>query len=415
MDWTDVEEIKEGQLRSCRKIKSISIPNSVTKMGNRAFEHCRSLQSIKISNTSSITIIPPYSFHYCRNLQKIELPDALTEIGDCAFHNCVRLTSIIIPKSVRKIGHSAFYSNKVLHSISIPDGVTKIETDTFANCSALRSIIIPSSVKEIGAYAFSFCRSLYYVYIPTLIESIREGAFLGCWSLRCIVLPPQMSNLSGDVFENCEALFGRRHRDHHSTEHWLRMRFDNLPLHEACYDPNLTLERLSSLLINYDHIMTESWKDDMDMTALHILCCNPNATPQMIRVLKQARPQEVDCTNISGSLPLGIFLMSKNILSQKELEISPMDHFTEWTHQRHALSLDILSLVDHDRPPVEPNQIMEALLAFGLKGNVLDGLLEFLPEKDFCVSLIVTAASKPQCGLDALFLLAMKQPNSFCQ
>lgn len=430
MNWTSVTEIKHEQFKACKKkkIKSITIPNTVVKIGNSAFQHFHSLESITIPN--SITILPPKTFFYCRNLTHVKLPNSLTAIGDEAFHNCVRLTSIDIPPFVNKIGRSAFYCNKVLLSITIPDGITQIKSDTFADCSSLRSVIIPSSVTEIEPYAFAFCRSLYYAYVPSSIQAMGEGAFLGCWSLRCIALPSHLRNdLKGDVFENCEALLSRPHDDdddYNSTEEWLMKRFENLQMHQACYDPNVTMESLSCLINNdfgFDINTRGSFNDDnqlpkdaMNMTPLHILCCNPNATPEMIRMLKMAYSQDLERTcngTCNVSAPLEMYLMSKAILSQKELEITPLDNFTEWSHQRHALRTEIMTVMGNDSYNTYSNRHLQIvdLLKIGLKADIVVGLLEFLNHKQYDLSSIISAASLPQCGLDVLYLLALKQPN----
>ena len=85
------------------------IPNSVTNIGDKAFEDCKSLVSIKI-------------------------PNSVTYIGDKAFWKCISLNSINIPNSVTNIGNFAFSWCKSLTSINIPDSVTYIGKDAFGEC-----------------------------------------------------------------------------------------------------------------------------------------------------------------------------------------------------------------------------------------------------------------------------------------
>ena len=86
---------------------SITIPNSVTSIGNSAFSGCTSLTSITIPN--SVTSIGPVAFGYCSSLTSITIPNSVTSIGNYAFEYCSSLTSITIPNSVTSIGGHAFY------------------------------------------------------------------------------------------------------------------------------------------------------------------------------------------------------------------------------------------------------------------------------------------------------------------
>ena len=90
----------------------------------------------------------------------VTIPDSVTSIGDSAFSECENLTSITIPDSVTSIGGWAFEWCTNLTSITIPDGVTSIGDSAFRGCSNLTSITIPTSVKNIGKSAFDGCESL---------------------------------------------------------------------------------------------------------------------------------------------------------------------------------------------------------------------------------------------------------------
>ena len=87
-------------------LKSITIPNSVTVIGDYAFAECSYLWSVRIGN--SVTTIGAYAFSECYNLISITLGDSVTTIGSNAFYGCRELSSIIIPNSVTSIGRSAF-------------------------------------------------------------------------------------------------------------------------------------------------------------------------------------------------------------------------------------------------------------------------------------------------------------------
>lgn len=137
---------------------SVSIPNSVTSIGDAAFASCHTLTSINIPD--SVTSIGDYAFTDCTSLETIIIPNSVTSIGSSAFSDCSKLTSVTIPNSVTSIDYRAFYNCASLENIIIPDSVTSIGNRAFSDCTSLTSIIIPDSVTSIGSSAFSGCDSL---------------------------------------------------------------------------------------------------------------------------------------------------------------------------------------------------------------------------------------------------------------
>ena len=143
-------------------LKNITIGNSVTSIGNKAFYHCSSLTSITI-------------------------PNSVTYIDQGAFYDCSSLTSITIPNSVSSIGNATFYGCSRLKSIEIPGSVTSIDEYAFYGCSGLSSITIPNSVISIGNYAFYGCSRLKSIEIPGSVTSIGNATFRGCSVLTSMV------------------------------------------------------------------------------------------------------------------------------------------------------------------------------------------------------------------------------------
>lgn len=110
----------------------------------------------------------------------VTIPDSVTAILDRAFANCFQLTNISIPNSVTSIGFSAFEHCTSLKSITLPSSLRNISMFLFHNCSQLTTIQIPDSVPSIQDYAFGNCISLETIHIPVSVTSIGNRAFAGC-------------------------------------------------------------------------------------------------------------------------------------------------------------------------------------------------------------------------------------------
>ena len=158
-----------------RKTGTVIIPNTVTSIGNYAFQYCI-LTSITIPN--SVTNIGNYAFYNC-SATSIIISNSVKSIGDYAFSHCYYITSIIIPDSVTSIGNYTFQASPRLTSITIPNGVTNIGDYAFSLCNGLTSITIPNSVTNIGKYAFQYC-SLTSITIPDYVITIGNYAFQNC-------------------------------------------------------------------------------------------------------------------------------------------------------------------------------------------------------------------------------------------
>ncbi len=169
--------ILAGAFAEHAELTGITIPDSVTHIGDYAFSDCRNLTGVAIPD--SVTSIGNFAFYYCENLTDVTIGNGVTSIGDGAFFGCESLTNVTIPDSVTSIGDYAFAYCDSFTSITIPDNVTSIGEGVLACCASLTDVTIPDSVTSIGDYAFSYNKNLTCVTIPDSVTRISDNAFEG--------------------------------------------------------------------------------------------------------------------------------------------------------------------------------------------------------------------------------------------
>lgn len=250
-------------------IEQVTIPDTVTKIGNEAFLHCENLQWVKIAEGSKLKNIGAGAFSYDTKLDSIDLPDTVTNIEVNAFAGCSSLSEIKLPNMIKQIDENAFldcdkissinipksiidyslddsnwlknYSIKLgkifgksegvndtlkkvsfedgvtdltyqvcsglagLENVEIPDSVTKIHDSAFYDCPNLKQIVIPDSVTSIGSSAFGKT-GLTSVTIPDSVTEMSKSIFEECTQLSSVKLPAKLTTIPGRTFYGCSAL-----------------------------------------------------------------------------------------------------------------------------------------------------------------------------------------------------------------
>ena len=205
--------------------KNTIIPNSVTSIGQSAFQGCYELSFVTIPN--SVTSIGNYAFYRCSGLTSIVIGSGVTSIGNCAFANNEGLTYVTVYSSPSTIGEDLFVNSTnikevifdceivtslfqgvtTIENVTIKDGVKEIGISAFSGLTNITSIFLPNSITSIGGSAFGGCTGLNSIDLPNSLISIGDYAFYGCSGLNSLVIPNSVSTIGASAFANCNNLF----------------------------------------------------------------------------------------------------------------------------------------------------------------------------------------------------------------
>ena len=215
---SQLKEIDSHAFLNCKKLASITLPNSVTYLGENnptsiegsgVFEGCESLTSFKFPSSYASRNLPSFTFKNCKNLATIDWNGYNPKrLNSCAFWNCDKITWSQVPQSVEELGDECFYDCAALTSVDLSK-IKKMDTGVFWG-TPLTSVEWPAAVTEIPARTFWTCGQLTTIKgIPGQpgawdnITKIGENAFNQCTALTTIKLPAELKTIDAQAFRTC--------------------------------------------------------------------------------------------------------------------------------------------------------------------------------------------------------------------
>lgn len=211
-DW-DFEENGDGTITlkgiSVQPVGAITIPSEiagmpVTSLGEKMLLQQTSVTSVSIPNT--VKKIGRGAFSGCKYMKAVSIPTSVVEIGDSAFSGCSALESVTLPEQLQVLGSWTLSGCSSLKSVTIPPLITEIPANLLSGCSGLTSISFSEKTKKIGASAFDGCTSLTSFVIPNEVEDIGGYAFKNCTALASLTFPASVTHVGAGAFRGCGSM-----------------------------------------------------------------------------------------------------------------------------------------------------------------------------------------------------------------
>lgn len=184
-------------------LESVTLPNTITKMGTNVFKGCTNLVNVTLPN--QLTSLPAGTFDGCYNLPSVSLAEGYTIIEKCAFRSCNKLSAIPNVNKLDSIGNEAFKACSSLTSVVLPDNCL-LGTDVFQECRQLEHVELPANLTVIPSALFDKCYKLKDITLPEGITNIEKYAFRSCESLTILPTSEQLTIIGEEAFKSCKGL-----------------------------------------------------------------------------------------------------------------------------------------------------------------------------------------------------------------
>lgn len=207
-----VTSIKYHAFRDCKNITKVILPPpiSTTTASNSYtgyfFTGCDALEEVVFDPASTLTTIPANAFCGANALKTVSLPQSVTKVNDNAFKDCAALTTVNGLDKVTSFGTYVFAGCTSLETLAWPTGANTISNYTFYGCTSLKSVTGIENVTSVGTNAFQNCTSLESFAWPAGAKTLRDYTFNGCSSLQSITGTNNITSIGVNVFQNCTSL-----------------------------------------------------------------------------------------------------------------------------------------------------------------------------------------------------------------
>ena len=178
------------------EILSVQLPDCLKEILTGAFHNC-SIATLEIPN--SVTTVGDNAFDACAQLQNVKLGQGIETISATAFSNCSQMREVFIDYAVIGV---EFQRNASIESVVLGDNVTTIESGAFAYCENLSSFSMSDSVVDMQSYAFYQCVSLTSFVVGNGVPAIHNDTFDGCKSLRTFTIGSSVTEIVGGAFRS---------------------------------------------------------------------------------------------------------------------------------------------------------------------------------------------------------------------
>ncbi len=242
-----VNYIGEGAFSGCSGLKSVNIPSKLTSISNSVFAECSGLESITIPE--NVTSIGKEAFYGCSGLTSFNIGPQVDFLGDYFLGGCTNVSQIVVDPANKNYDSRdncnaiILTQTNVLHtgckSTVIPKSVVKIGYSAFLGCTGLTDLVIPEGVSIISLSAFADCSGLTNLIIPNSVNYIENSAFSGCSNLKSVILGNGLKEIFNAVFYECSSL--QSITCYSMEPPWIRGgngSFANLPSSTIVYVPN---------------------------------------------------------------------------------------------------------------------------------------------------------------------------------